>query len=214
MSIELSQAALHGHFGAVCSAPIFLAHRQGECSVEGLGFNETEKLSAISSEKRRLEYILGRHALKEVLEHIGGDPDTSYVSWPSAFCSLSHSEGHAVAVASSQVAGIGIDLQLKKTPPFAMAERILSGDTLASWQELPEADKAKALQRFWTANEAVYKACPSPQPAYFRHYRLESPFSADSAASIDGTDYRFMVHSAELPDGYISLAIRVSAALR
>jgi 4'-phosphopantetheinyl transferase EntD len=209
MSIELNQAALHGHFGAVCSAPIFLAHRQGECSVEGLGFNETEKLSAISSEKRRMEYILGRHALKEALGHIGGDLDTSYVSWPSAYCSLSHSEGHAVAVASSQVAGIGIDLQLKKIPPFAMAERILSGDTLASWQELPEADKAKALQRFWTANEAVYKACPSPQPAYFRHYRLESPFSTDGMASIDGTDYRFSVHSAELADGFISLAIRV-----
>ena len=209
MSIELSQAALQGHFGALSCAPIFLAHRQGGASVEGLSFNETEKLSAISSEKRRMEYLLGRHALKEALEHIDGDLDTSYVIWPSTFCSLRHSEGHAVAVSSSQVAGVGIDVQLKKIPPFAMAERILSGDTLASWQELPEADKAKALQRFWTANEAVYKACPSPQPAYFRHYRLESPFSADGMASIDGTDYRFSVHSAELADGFISLAIRV-----
>jgi 4'-phosphopantetheinyl transferase EntD len=125
------------------------------------------------------------------------------------FCSLSHSEGHAVAVSSAHTAGIGVDLQLKKIPPFAMAERILSDDTLAHWLELPEGEKAKALQRFWTANEAVYKACPSPQPAYFRHYRLESPFSADGMASIDGTDYRFSVHSAELADGFISLAIRV-----
>lgn len=209
MSTELNQAALQRHFGGGCGLPVFLAHRQGECGIEGLSFDETEKLSAMSSEKRRMEYILGRHALKEALEHIGGDLDTSYVSWPSTFCSLSHSEGHAVAVASSQVAGIGIDLQLKKIPPFAMAERILSGQTLEYWQELPEPDKSKALQRFWTANEAVYKACPSPQPAYFRHYRLESPFSADSMASIDGTDYRFSVHSAELADGFISLAIRV-----
>ena len=214
MSTELNQAALQRHFGAVCGVPVFLAHRQGECGIEELSFDETEKLSAMSSEKRRMEYILGRHALKETLSHIGRDLDTSYVTWPSVFCSLSHSEGHAVAVSSLQTAGIGIDLQLKKIPPFALAERILSGDTLEAWQALPEADKAKALQRFWTANEAVYKACPSPQPAYFRHYRLESPFSADSAASIDGTDYRFMVHSAELPDGYISLAVRLPAVLR
>jgi 4'-phosphopantetheinyl transferase EntD len=214
MSIELNQTALQAHFGAVCSAPIFLAYRQGESSAEGLSYNETEKLTTFRSEKRRMEYILGRHALKEALSRIGRDQDTSTISWPSPFCSLSHSEGHAVAVSCARTDGIGIDLQLKKIPPFAMAERILSGDTLASWQALPETDKARALQRFWTANEAVYKACPSPQPAYFRHYRLESPFSADSAASIDGTGYRFMVHSAELPDGHISLAIRLHAGLR
>jgi len=209
MSIELNQAALQVHFGAVCSAPIFIAHRQGQCGLEGLSADETEKHSAMGSEKRRMEYLLGRHALKEALSRIGRGFDTGHVSWPSPYCSLSHSEGHAVAVSSSQVAGIGIDLQLKKIPPFAMAGRILSGQTLEYWQELPEPDKSKALQRFWTANEAVYKACPSPQPAYFRHYRLESPFSADGMASIDGTDYRFMVHSAELPDGYISLAVRL-----
>lgn len=214
MSIELNQTALQDYFGAVCSVPVFLAHRQGECGIDGLSFDETEKLSSMGSEKRRTEYILGRHALKETLSRIGQVLDTSYVTWPSMFCSLSHSEGHAVAVSSAQAAGIGIDLQLKKIPPFAMAERILSGDTLQAWQALPEADKAKALQRFWTANEAVYKACPSPQPAYFRHYRLHSPFSADSAASIDGTDHRIMVHSVELPDGFISLAMRMSAALR
>lgn len=214
MLIELSQSALQDYFGAVCTAPVFLAHRQGESGLEGLSFNETEKLSAMGSDKRRMEYVLGRHALKEALSHIGRDLDTSYVTWPSPFCSLSHSEGHAVAVSSAQVAGIGIDLQLKKIPPFAMAERILSGDTLESWQALPESDKAKALQRFWTANEAVYKACPSPQPAYFRHYRLENPFSYDTAASIDGTDYRFMVHSAELSYGHISLAIRQPTGLR
>ncbi len=214
MSTELNETALQRHFGAVCGVPVFLAHRQGECGIEGLSFDETEKLSAMNSEKRRMEYILGRHALKEALSRIGRDLDTSSVAWPSPFCSLSHSESHAVAVSSAKTAGIGIDLQLKKIPPFAMAERILSDDTLEAWQALPEADKARSLQRFWTANEAVYKACPSPQPAYFRHYRLHSPFSAESEVSIDGTDYRFMVHSAELPDGYISLAIRLPAVLR
>ena len=53
-----------------------------------------------------------------------------------------------------------------------VAERILTGATAAYWDGLPDADKAAALQRFWTVNEAVYKACPAPQPAYFRHYRM------------------------------------------
>jgi 4'-phosphopantetheinyl transferase EntD len=214
MWIELDQTALQGHFGAVCSAPIFLALRQGACDAAELSFTETERMADMGSDNRRQEYILGRHALKDVLSRVGHDTETTHVVWPSPYCSLSHSEGHAVAVSSAHTAGIGIDLQLHKTPPFAMAERILYGDTLAAWQALPDVDKAKVLQRFWTANEAIYKACPSPQPAYFRHYRLHHPFSLDSLASIDGTDYRFMVHSAELTDGHISLAIRLPADLR
>jgi phosphopantetheinyl transferase (holo-ACP synthase) len=89
-----------------------------------------------------------------------------------------------------------------------MAERILADDTLEWWRQLPESSQAQALQRFWTVNEAVYKACPAPQPAYFRHYRMTDPMQLNSALSIDGTDYRFEVHTLVLADGFISLALR------
>jgi 4'-phosphopantetheinyl transferase EntD len=209
MLIELNQLALQNYFGAVCTAPIFvcLQHLQG--NVDELNFNEMAKLSEFTSEKRKLEYILGRFALKKVLGSIGFDTDTSLISWPSTFCSLSHSEAHAIAVSSLGVSGIGIDLQLNKTPPFAMADRILSGQTLEYWQQLSDLAKAKYLQRFWTANEAIYKACPAPQPAYFRHYRLQTPELMQSEASIDNTDFRFKVFSAELPNGFVSLAVRL-----
>jgi 4'-phosphopantetheinyl transferase EntD len=208
MLIDLNQSALQTYFGALCDAPIFISHHTKQQAGIALNFNETEKLAELTSEKRKVEYILGRYALKDVLAIIALGTDTSLISWPHANCSLSHSDGHAVAVASKAFSGVGIDLQLNKTPPFAMADRILSGQTLEYWQQLADLDKAKYLQRFWTANEAIYKACPAPQPAYFRHYRLHTPELLQSEASIDNTDLQFKVFSAELENGFISLALR------
>lgn len=209
MLIELNQLALQNYFGAVCTAPIFVCHQFQHGNLDDLNFNEMEKLAGFSSEKRKLEYILGRFALKNVLGKIGCDTDTSLIAWPSSFCSLSHSDAHAVAVSCLGGSGIGVDMQLNKTPPFAMADRILSGQTLDYWQQLSDLAKAKYLQRFWTANEAIYKACPAPQPAYFRHYRLQTPELMQSDASIDNTDLQFKVFSAELPNGFVSLAVRL-----
>ncbi len=209
MLIELNQSALQAYFGAVCTAPIFVCYQNQQGALEELNFNEMETLSEFNSEKRKRDYVLGRFALKRTLESIGYSTDTSIISWPSPFCSLTHSDGHAIAVSSLACAGIGVDLQLNKTPPFAMADRILSGQTLQYWHQLSEPAKAKYLQRFWTANEAIYKACPAPQPAYFRHYRLETPELMESDASIDNTDFRFKVYSAELSNGFVSLAVRL-----
>lgn len=209
MSIDLNEAALRRHFGAVCSVPMVLVHRNGSEAGLELTAAESQLQSAIGSEKRRQEYLIGRTALKSALSAIGSSEDTAAITWPSPFCSLSHSHGHAVAVARLQGGGVGIDLQLIKTPAPAMADRILSGDTLAHWQALPEALQGKALQRFWTVNEAVYKACPAPQPAYFRHYRMDAADAMDGVLSIDATDFRFMVHTAELNEGFISLAYRI-----
>ena len=209
MSTELNETSLRNAFGAVCTAPILLALRDLSCSPPELSAGEASHYAGMTSEKRRAEYLIGRAALKTVLTALDRNDDTSCVAWPSAFCSLTHSHGHAVAVSLAAGNGIGIDLQLLRTPPFMMADRILADETLEWWRGLPEQMQASALQRFWTVNEAVYKACPAPQPAYFRHYRMADPTLLDSALSIDGTDYRFEVHTLALADGFISLALRV-----
>lgn len=211
MSIDLDGPSLRQAFGAVCTAPILLEVRDLSCPSPELSAGEESQYAGMSSEKRRAEYLIGRAALKAVLVAIGHRDDTSLVQWPSDYCSLSHSHGHAVAVALRDGQGIGIDLQLQRTPPFMMAERILADETLEWWHALPETEQASALQRFWTVNEAVYKACPAPQPAYFRHYRMSDPTRLNSALTIDGTDHRFEVHTLPLAEGYISIALRVRA---
>lgn len=208
MLTNLDEASLREAIGAVCTAPILLSARCAQDPVPELSAGEAKRYSDITSLPRRAEYLLGRSALKPVLKALGRSEDTSSIQWPSLYCSLTHSHGHAIAVGSREAHGIGVDLQIHRKPPAAMADRLLSAETLAVWRKLPECEQSTALQRFWTVNEAVYKACPAPQPAYFRHYQMTDPMALNSIVQIDGMDCRFIVHSLPLVDGYLTLALR------
>lgn len=208
MLTELNQSALSEHFSKVSHEPLFLSVQHNALNTDTFTVTESEKLSNIGSEKRKIEYIHGRLALKEVLNSIGHDTDTSILSWPNTYCSLSHSEGYAVAVSTKVAKGLGLDLQLNKVPPLAMAERILSKQTFSYWQSLPDEKKPHALQRLWTVNEAIYKASPKPQPANFRHYMIDKPDSMQCCVHVESNNYQYSVFSLELPTGFISIALR------
>ena len=208
MSIELKQSALFDYFSTVCSKPIFLSVQHQLAEPTNFSERESEKLASISSDKRKIEFIHGRLALKRVLSQIDCDTDTSNLSWPNTYCSLSHSGGFAVAVASTATKGIGLDLQLNKMPALAMAERILSKQTFSYWLALPDEEKPQILQRLWTVNEAVYKASPEPQPANFRHYLVNKPDSMLCNVHVESNRLDYSVFSLELQHGFISIAMR------
>ncbi len=210
---DLNQTALREHFTAELNVPIALAVQAPGDELPELTPAEYEQLAGFSAISRMHDYRLGRGALKRVLAEQNRDTDTTRVQWPDVHCSLSHSGGYAVAVGLCAGEGIGVDLQLIKRPQTAVAERILSSETLAYWQQLPESEQSDALQRFWTVNEAIYKACPGPQPAYFRHYRMNQPERLSSVVMIEGSSLRFRVTSLQVPNGYLSVAVRHAVAL-
>ena len=208
MSTELEQSALSAYFSTVCSMPVYWSVQHQVLNTENFTECESAKFTTISSEKRKNEYIQGRHALKEVLGKMSYQTDTSLLVWPNTYCSWSHSEGYAVAVASATTQGLGLDLQLTKMPSLAMAERILSKQTFSYWQALPNEQKSPALQRLWTVNEAVYKASPEPQPANFRQYVIDQPDSMQCTVSVASNSVEYSVFSLQLPNGFISIALR------
>lgn len=206
---DLNVQAIRAALGTALPVPFLLAVQSPDDAPEALRAAEREQLAGMSSASRQQDYKQGRAALKRILSELGRNTDTTLLQWPDAQCALSHSGGYAIAVGLASGSGIGVDLQLHKAPPDAVAGRILSHNTLDYWQALPEPERAPALQRLWTANEAIYKACPGPQPAYFRHYRLLQPQCLYSEAVIDGTDYVFKVASMVLPCGFLSIAMRL-----
>jgi 4'-phosphopantetheinyl transferase EntD len=209
---ELTLPAMREFIGTAFTVPILIALQGPEDAQPAMTPAEREQLSRMGSAQRQHDYRCGRAALKQILAALGRDTETAHMQWPDAFCSLSHSGGMAVAAGLPAGGGIGIDLQLDKRPPDALADRLLSKETLAIWKRMPEQERATALQRFWTVNEAVYKACPGPQPAYFRHYRMIDPMAYATEVVIEGTDYRFQVASLALKNGFLSLAVRSQVA--
>ena len=209
---ELTLPAMREFIGTAFTVPILFALQGPEDALPAMSPAEREQMSHMGSVQRQNDYRCGRAALKQVLAALGRDTETAHMQWPNAFCSLSHSGGLAVAAGVRNGGGIGIDLQLFKRPPEAMADRILSQETLALWKQMPEEERATALQRFWTVNEAVYKACPGPQPAYFRHYRMIDPMAFATEVVIEGTDYRFQVASLALKNGFLSMVVRSQVA--
>lgn len=213
MWLDFNQARLREYFATALNAPLLIAVQTPRDDSPELTPAEHEQLAGITAISRARDYQLGRGALKRVLAEQHRDADTTRLQWPDARCSLSHSGGYAVAVGLQSGEGIGVDLQLIKRPQAAVAERLLSSETLHYWQQLPESEQSDALLRFWTVNEAIYKACPGPQPAYFRHYRLNHPDRLNGTASIEGTALNFRAVSLQVPDGYLSIAVRLPVAL-
>src|SRR5262245_13004262 len=95
---------------------------------------EQQLADSFASVDRRTIWLHGRAALKRVLARQGEDTDTSAILFPAPRWSLSHCRFTAVAVGipeGSPVQGIGIDLELGRTPPERSARFFLTEDELA-----------------------------------------------------------------------------------
>jgi phosphopantetheinyl transferase (holo-ACP synthase) len=99
---------------------------------------ELAVVDRFAREKRRLEWMLSRIALKQL-------PDAPHVSF-------SHSRGYGAAAASH--APVGIDIEVVRHVDERAAHLFLSDDEQAAMRrcELPH-----RLLHFWAAKEAVWK---------------------------------------------------------
>jgi 4'-phosphopantetheinyl transferase EntD len=146
---------------------------------------EAERVALLTTEARKTEWRLGRAALKAALRAIGESDDTTGVELPHARLSLTHSGPVAVAAASTAagVDGLGVDLEIERTPRPAMA-RFFLDDSECAWLEAqPEATRASHLVRLWSIKEAVFKADLANASTTLRDYRIADPSAPRGAAS-------------------------------
>ena len=153
------------------------------------------------------DWLRARTALKAVLFNLGENTDTSRIRFPNSRFSLSHCGRAAVAVgvgANALLRGIGVDLELGRTPPETSERFFLSQGEMAT---LPgsEPDRALTLRRLWTAKEALFKADPHNTTRVLTDYHLQNPSLA--AGQARKGDIIFEYASMAFPDGELSVAI-------
>jgi len=92
--------------------------------------------------------------------------------------SLSHSRGQALAIAASQVHGVGIDMENYENKPDGFEENALSANERKMLHNLKKEERLEWMLRFWCAKEALGKALGtglSLGPKSFEVIGLENP---------------------------------------
>jgi 4'-phosphopantetheinyl transferase len=138
-----------------------------------LSLAEAERAGRFIREEDRARFVCGRGALRTLLgTRLGlspravplqagasGKPELPAEIAPRIRFSISHS-GEVVLVALSADADVGVDVELLRPLPdaLALATRFFSPSESATLEALPHQDQLKAFYRFWTRKEAVLKA--------------------------------------------------------
>lgn len=178
------------------AAPMVLRGATSPVDLADLTGGERRQLPDAGS-RRRQDWLLGRAALKQVVE--GGD--TSLVCFPHRCLSLTHAAGVAVAGRTDgDQAGVGVDYE----GPHATDPRI--APLFLVEREREAAAGPDDLLRLWTVKEALFKATPDNEGATFLDYELVEPAALAGEAE-DGTGRRFRYVSGGLWGGRLTVAV-------
>ncbi|HET9235473.1 MAG TPA: 4'-phosphopantetheinyl transferase superfamily protein [Candidatus Eisenbacteria bacterium] len=201
-----STEACESYFRGALGLPLVVGITSGDQRPPLTPAEEATKASLVGA-PRLDDWLRARAGLKIVLANLGADTDTSTIRFPNARFSLSHCRRVAVAVGvgpGALLRGIGVDLEIGRTPPETSERFFLSPDEVAGLP-VSDPDRSAALRRLWTIKEAVFKSDPNNTRRVLGDYRLEDPTSAVGQARKG--DMVFEYASLAFPEGELSVAI-------
>lgn len=164
---------------------------------------EREVLGRLRPGPRRNDWLLGRAALKALLD----GADTSEVRFPHRRLSLTHAAGRAFATGGGgeQTLGLGIDFEGWR-PTDPRTARFFLHDHERPDERSPDDE----LLRRWTIKEALFKATPANSRMALLDYYLDDPANpVGRATSSRGQVLRYA--SGFLPHGPLTVAITTAA---
>ena len=154
---------------------------------------------------RQAERNAGRRALKDALKKTGSTIRLSRVEFPSAFCSISHGGGIAVAACTMwPVAGIGIDYEPVRAVRQTVCRWFLRTEELCAISGTQPVSAERIVQ-LWTVKEAAFKSCPHNSKLVLTDFRIVS--ALDGVFRIACENHSIAVFSAAYGAGYLAVAI-------
>jgi 4'-phosphopantetheinyl transferase EntD len=169
---------------------------------------ERDRLNQFTNVRRRLDWLRGRNAMKQLLAMLGRDTDTSQVEFPHRQFSLTHAGENAFSIADiSGSAGIGIDYEPFRNVNPEITRLFLNSTELRWLESCPETEVQHQIVRFWTIKEAAFKSYPSNAGLVLADFSIAEPGSRISDVTVAHGALGICVACERYDEGYLSVAI-------
>ena len=155
--------------------------------------------------RRQADRTAGRRALRAALEKTDSTMSLSRVEFPSAFCSISHGGGVAIAAHTIRpVAGIGIDYEPVRAVKLTVCRWFLRPEELRAMSGTHPICAERIVQ-LWTVKEAAFKSCPDNSQLVLTDLRIVS--ALDGIFRVACAGQSIAVFSTAYGTGYVAVAI-------
>ncbi len=208
--MRLDEKSLSKKFEEDLGIPLAIAASGRSVDPRRLSPRERIRYRALEALPRRESWLKGRSALKRLLLRLGERDDTSEVRFPHPRFSLTHSGRYAVAIGtdSDRLGGIGIDLEVGRSPHPDSARFFLTPEERDWLNRQRESDRPAHLLRLWTVKESLFKADPGNDETGLPDYRMKDPGAWRGTAFVrHGREIEMHYASYPCGEGWISIAI-------
>jgi 4'-phosphopantetheinyl transferase EntD len=208
--MRLDEKSLSKKFEEDLGISVKIAASGRSVDLRQLSPREQVRYRALEALPRRESWLKGRSALKRLLLRLGEGDDTAEVRFPHPRFSLTHSGRYAVAIGtdSDRLGGIGVDLEVGRSPHPDSARFFLTPEERDWLHRQPESDRPAHLLRLWTAKEALFKADPKNDETALPDYRMADPGACRGTAGVrHGREIEMRYASSPCGEGWISIAI-------
>ena len=199
--------ALETSMAECLSAPLVIVRSDTTIAATDLNRAESLHLAEFRHEQRRLDWLRGRNALKQLLLTLNCNDDTTELRFPNRRVSLTHAGGSAYAVGTSAgCIGIGIDYEPLRNVNINIARWFLNDDEICWLMDEPRQNHCEELIRFWTIKEAAFKAHPNNEGLVLTKLAIADPAAARIEVNVAGIAAPIRVTCRRSDAGYLSVA--------
>ncbi len=201
-------AALEHSIGSDLERDLAIAGADPAFAFTPLSGPERVRLNRYTQLQRRQDWLRGRNALKQVLQALERDTDTTQIEFPHRQFSVTHAGDRAYSVADFPgSAGVGIDYEpLRSVNP--KITRLFLNETELRWLKgREESELQHGIVRLWTIKEAAFKSCPANSGLVLHHFSIVEAGSPVSEVTVEPGAYRIRVACKRHDQGHLSVAI-------
>ena len=199
--------ALETSMAECLSAPLVIVRSDTTIAATDLNRAESLHFAEFRHEQRRLDWLRGRNALKQLLSTLNYNDDTTELRFPNRRVSLTHAGGSAYAVGTPACCvGIGIDYEPLRDVNINIARWFLNDDEIRWLMHEPRQNHCEELIRLWTIKEAAFKAHPDNEGLVLTKLAIANPAAARIEVNVAGIATPIRVTCRQFDAGYLSVA--------